>query len=460
MDRLLARARSLRPEELARSCRLEADQLTPPKDLDQLDAARAGARGLWFSRPNRTGMVNLTGVLDPEGAAVIRSAIDPLSAPCPLTDQHGHLIEPDPRPAHQRRADALVEIVARGVSAPGAAPTTDKAKVIVTIDLEALADHLPDHGPQREPSAAGRVRWPQPVPAARPRRVWIGQWRGQRLRRRVVPGDGPALGLRRRDHPGRARLGEPATRRGPVPSPGDPRDAHGPVAARPRLHLPRLLRARSVDRRTPRDPLGRRRRDRPDQPGAALPTTPLPRPPAPPHRHHHPDWSHVAHLAAVARGLRPPVGSGRRIGAGRDVAPHHSESDNLELSGLRSSAHTRRRSHRRLRSDTDPPASSGRPSSARPRHHHRAPTFRALRRASRRRGNSGRRDVGGRAGPIVERRLESPLVHGGRPSPEARRTPRMPSNPSRGGPAFVARRAPTGLSVSVPLRAAVRYRAG
>ncbi len=142
VDRLLARARSLRPEELARACRLEADQLTPPKDLDRLDAARASARGLWFSRPNHTGMVNLTGVLDPEGAAVLRSAIDPLAAPAPLTDQHGHLIEPDPRPAHQRRADALVEIVARGVSAPGAAPTTDKAKIVVTIDHKALQDAL------------------------------------------------------------------------------------------------------------------------------------------------------------------------------------------------------------------------------------------------------------------------------------------------------------------------------
>ena len=46
--------------------------------------------------------------------------------------------EPDERPATRRRADALVEIVRRGVSCPGEAPKSEKAQVVVTIGLEDL----------------------------------------------------------------------------------------------------------------------------------------------------------------------------------------------------------------------------------------------------------------------------------------------------------------------------------
>lgn len=143
LEHLIGQAAKLRPEELARACRLHADQLRPPKDLDELDDARRGARGLWFSRPNRTGMVNLKGVLDPENAAIVQGAIDPLAAPRPLVDEDtGATIEPDPRPAHQRRLDALVEIIGRGVAAPGEQPSTDKAKIVVTIDYDTLARTL------------------------------------------------------------------------------------------------------------------------------------------------------------------------------------------------------------------------------------------------------------------------------------------------------------------------------
>ncbi|WP_217493867.1 HNH endonuclease signature motif containing protein, partial [Humibacillus sp. DSM 29435] len=80
------------------------------------------------------------GTLDPEGAATLKAAIDPLSAPRPLTDEAGVKIEDDPRPPHQRRMDALLDLVARGVTAPGQAPSTDKAKIVVTINFEALRD--------------------------------------------------------------------------------------------------------------------------------------------------------------------------------------------------------------------------------------------------------------------------------------------------------------------------------
>ncbi len=50
------------------------------------------------------------------------------------TDQEGA----DLRTATQRRHDALLAVLRRGVSAPGEAPTTSKAKVFLTMPLAAL----------------------------------------------------------------------------------------------------------------------------------------------------------------------------------------------------------------------------------------------------------------------------------------------------------------------------------
>lgn len=46
--------------------------------------------------------------------------------------------EPDPRSDAARRADALLEVVRRGVSSPGEQPKTEKAHVVVTIPLAHL----------------------------------------------------------------------------------------------------------------------------------------------------------------------------------------------------------------------------------------------------------------------------------------------------------------------------------
>jgi hypothetical protein len=139
---VISQARVLRTEELATLIRHHAEQIRPPADEEALDEGRRGSRGLWFGQPNATGMVAMRGVLDPEAAAVIKSAVDPLSLPCPTKDEHGHLIERDPRSPARRRADALLEVVARGVSAPDGVATTDKAKVVVLIDHETLLGQL------------------------------------------------------------------------------------------------------------------------------------------------------------------------------------------------------------------------------------------------------------------------------------------------------------------------------
>ncbi|HET7397598.1 MAG TPA: DUF222 domain-containing protein [Intrasporangium sp.] len=142
LEHLSEQAAMLRPEELARRVRQESEQLTPPREADRLDEARRQSRGLWFTAPNRTGMVGMSAVLDPEAAAIVKAAVEPLSAPCPGKDAQGHTVEPDPRSPAKRRADALVAIIGRGVSAPDGLPVTDKAKVVVTIDHDVLTGRL------------------------------------------------------------------------------------------------------------------------------------------------------------------------------------------------------------------------------------------------------------------------------------------------------------------------------
>ena len=154
LDDLTDQARQLRPEELARLVRHHTEQIKPPRDEDALDRGRRDARGLWFSQPNATGMVGLRGVLDPEGAAILKSAIDPLSIPCPERDEHGHTVKPDDRTPARRRMDALLAMVQRGVASADGVPTTDKAKVVVLIDLETL---LGDRDERPAPRAALRA---------------------------------------------------------------------------------------------------------------------------------------------------------------------------------------------------------------------------------------------------------------------------------------------------------------
>jgi hypothetical protein len=53
----------------------------------------------------------------------------------------------DRRSPATRRADALLEVIGRGVASPGAVPRTEKAQVVVTIPVQALLDELTaNHG--------------------------------------------------------------------------------------------------------------------------------------------------------------------------------------------------------------------------------------------------------------------------------------------------------------------------
>lgn len=125
--------------ELARAIRFATRLIRPAKDLERDEARQRLGRGLVKSS-GPAGMSTYRLTLDPEGAAVIDSAVADLSAPVPGPD--GEL---DPRSAATRRADALLTLVGRAVAAgqveEGLAPG-ERAQVVVTIPLAHLEDGL------------------------------------------------------------------------------------------------------------------------------------------------------------------------------------------------------------------------------------------------------------------------------------------------------------------------------
>lgn len=137
----MSRVRGLTEKELAVAIRTTERLLKPERDQDDEDRRAKAGRSL-TKGPGPCGLAQYKVILDAEGAAVVDSALAALSGPVKGPDG-----EPDPRSAARRRADALIEIVGRGVSSPGEQPTTEKAQVVVTIGLDALLG--PDrHGPR------------------------------------------------------------------------------------------------------------------------------------------------------------------------------------------------------------------------------------------------------------------------------------------------------------------------
>ena len=78
------------------------------------------------------GLFEYTMLVDPDAKAVIEAAVQGLSAPRPAEG------EPDLRPSGQRRMDALLEVVRRGVASADGVPTTPKAELYVTVALDDL----------------------------------------------------------------------------------------------------------------------------------------------------------------------------------------------------------------------------------------------------------------------------------------------------------------------------------
>ncbi len=137
--------------------RVREELVEPDEDEDE-DNTKA-ARRLLRKVGTVAGLTEWQLLLDAEGQAILTAALDPLSAPRPGADEHG-VHQLDHRTASTRRADALLEIIGRGVAAPEGTVQTEKAKIHVTIDREALAGKVAGggHAATGEQLSAGTIR--------------------------------------------------------------------------------------------------------------------------------------------------------------------------------------------------------------------------------------------------------------------------------------------------------------
>src|SRR5437016_516736 len=119
------------------------------KDANQAHERRA----VWISE-TMDGLFILNGTLDPEGGAILRTA---------LAAVEGKPVAGDERSARQRRADAMVDMARHRLDV-GDLPTSgcQRPPLTVTADLEVLAGKVP---------GAGLLNWEQLVPAETLRRL-------------------------------------------------------------------------------------------------------------------------------------------------------------------------------------------------------------------------------------------------------------------------------------------------
>ncbi len=119
--------------DLATAARRAADGLRPDRLVEHDADLRRAHRSL-VKGPGPLGLSRYSLLLDDEGAAIVDAAVDALAKPSPDPDT----AEPDPRTPAARRADALLDLVARAVGAPDGVPRQAKTSLVVTIDLDAL----------------------------------------------------------------------------------------------------------------------------------------------------------------------------------------------------------------------------------------------------------------------------------------------------------------------------------
>jgi len=152
--------------------RLVAHARATLKQPAELESEEAGLRLGRAFRKVRTcaGFTVFELRLDPEGAAIVEAAIDRLSRPRPELfsdpDVGAHpvlglnpdpdarpalglggpagagAVDVDPRTAATRRADALLEIIGRGVAAPEGVTRSPRTTLVITMSLDALKDDL------------------------------------------------------------------------------------------------------------------------------------------------------------------------------------------------------------------------------------------------------------------------------------------------------------------------------
>lgn len=120
-------------KDLRRATDAMTSATLPEKDHETKERAVNELRGVNESSLADGSLVRFIVTAGPEGAALFRALFNsPLAAPCP--DEN----VPDPRTASQRRYDALITVMKRGIAGGDSAPTAPKATVNVTIRWDLL----------------------------------------------------------------------------------------------------------------------------------------------------------------------------------------------------------------------------------------------------------------------------------------------------------------------------------
>ena len=172
----LEKAREQNVSEFRKTCE-HARHAQDPKGFADEERERHEQRFLKLS-PQEDGALWLRGWLDPEGGALLRSALEPLARPSGVGDD---------RSREQRLADALVEATTRD----------HQTELVVTCTLETLAGWAG--------SAAAETEWGGLLSGEAVERLVCG---GAALRRMVLDGDGVVIDFGRR----RRLLSAPARR--------------------------------------------------------------------------------------------------------------------------------------------------------------------------------------------------------------------------------------------------------
>ena len=115
-----------------------AGQVMRPDRLVEHDADLRRAHRSLVKGPGPLGLSRYTLILDEEGAAILDTAVDALAKPRPDANTGADTGAHDPRTPQARRADALLDLVSRAVSAPEGVPRQAKTSVVVTIGLDVL----------------------------------------------------------------------------------------------------------------------------------------------------------------------------------------------------------------------------------------------------------------------------------------------------------------------------------
>lgn len=152
------------PDFSDRDLKIATDHLIecalPEADSQAAVAAAAAMRGVYESSLDGGALTRFIVTCDQEGTALFRSILtSPLAAPTPQPDSAVQEA-PDDRSATQRRYDALISVLNRGLSSPEGVATTSKAKIFITMSYDALRGALVGAGRTftGETLSAGQVR--------------------------------------------------------------------------------------------------------------------------------------------------------------------------------------------------------------------------------------------------------------------------------------------------------------